>query len=52
MSGFGIRVTANGVRTFVLNYRADGRERRMKIGRYPDWAVEGARKKARESQGR
>lgn len=47
VSGLGIRVTANGVKTFVLNYRVEGRERRMAIGRYPDWSVEAARDKAR-----
>lgn len=46
--GFGIRVTAGGAKAFVLNYRIAGRERRMAIGRYPDWSVESARKRAKE----
>lgn len=46
--GFGIRVTAGGAKAFVLNYRVAGRERRMAIGRYPDWSVESARKRAKE----
>ena len=31
--GFGLRVTAKNVRSFVLNYVVNGRERRMTIGR-------------------
>mgnify|MGYP003582303015 CR=1 FL=1 len=47
--GFGIRITAAGARSFVLNYRnADGRERRHTLGKYPGLSVEAARKKARD----
>jgi hypothetical protein len=48
--GFGIRVTASGARSFVLNYRFQGRERRITIGPYgPDqWTVAGARRRAGE----
>jgi integrase len=46
--GFGLRVTAAGVRSFVLNYRtADGRERRHTIGRYPVWTLLAAREEAK-----
>ncbi|MBL4544138.1 MAG: tyrosine-type recombinase/integrase [Rhodobacteraceae bacterium] len=48
LPGFGVRVTANGVRSFVLNYRCAGRLRRITIGRYPDWTVAAARKRASE----
>ena len=34
VAGFGARITANGARAFVLNYRCAGRERRMTIGRF------------------
>jgi hypothetical protein len=35
VKGFGIRVTAGGARSFVLNYRTRlGRERRYTIGRF------------------
>jgi len=45
--GFGIRVTANGVRSFVLNYVVNGRERRLTIGRFPTWSASAAREEAR-----
>lgn len=50
ISGFGIRVTAAGAKSFVLNYRIDGRERRYTIGSYGPglWGVERARKRAGE----
>jgi integrase len=46
--GFGISVTAAGARSFVLNYRVKGtgRERRITIGRYPDWMTTAARSEA------
>jgi len=46
VKGFGLRVTKAGFRSFVLNYRADGVERRFTIGSYPDWKVSPARKEA------
>jgi integrase len=49
VTGFGIRVTAAGARSFVLNYRTKlGRERRFTIGKFPDWTVAAARAHARE----
>lgn len=45
--GFGIRVTAKGVRSFILNYVVNGRERRMTIGRFPTWSATAAREEAR-----
>jgi integrase len=48
VSGFGVRVTAHGARSFVLNYRTlTGLERRKTIGGYPDWTATAARKEAR-----
>jgi integrase len=47
--GFGVRVTANGARSFVLSYRTRRHEeRRMTIGQWPTWSVLAAVKEARE----
>ena len=40
-------MTRAGSRSFVLDYRAGGRQRRMTIGAYPDWNVAAARDEAR-----
>jgi hypothetical protein len=34
--GFGVRVTPNGVKTFIFKYRFDGKVRWMTLGTYPD----------------
>jgi Arm DNA-binding domain len=47
IAGFGVRTTAAGAKSFILNYRADGRERRITIGSFPDWTVAAAREHAR-----
>lgn len=44
--GFGIRVTGAGVKSFVLNYHVNGRERRITIGRWPEWSADAAREEA------
>jgi integrase len=52
-TGFGIRIFAatarypQGFRSFFLNYRMIGRERRIRIGSYPDWTVSAARDAAK-----
>jgi integrase len=46
LKGFGIRITPAGAVTFILNYRAHGRQRRYKIGRVPEWTAEAARAEA------
>jgi integrase len=52
VSGFGIRVTKLGVKSFVLNYRTKaGTERRYTIGRWPEWTLAAARIEARELKG-
>jgi integrase len=49
VSGFGVRITTAGAKSFILNYRnSEGRERRLTIGTYPTWSVERARKHAAE----
>jgi integrase len=46
--GLGIRTTASGAQSFILNYRTrGGRERRFTIGAFPDWSVKAAREEAR-----
>ena len=46
--GFAVRVTANGVRSFVLDYYTrGGRDRCFTIGQFPDWAVTAARAEAK-----
>ena len=49
VKGLGIRVTANGARAFVLDYRrkSDGRQRRITIGSFPDWSTVAARDEAK-----
>jgi integrase len=47
--GFAVRVTAKGVRSFVLDYYTrGGRDRCFTIGQFPDWSVTAARGRARE----
>ena len=49
LSGFGLRTTANGVKSFILNYRnQDGVQRRLTIGRFPTLSPTAARLRARE----
>lgn len=46
IKGFGVSVTAKGAKSFILNYRIYGRERRIAIGSYPAWTVSTAREQA------
>lgn len=47
VKGFGVRVTEAGTKSYVINYRIDGRERRYTIGNHPDWRVTTAREEAK-----
>ncbi len=52
--GFGVRIFAPtklnpaGIRSFFINYRIDGKERRHTIGQYPTWSTTAARSEAQE----
>jgi integrase len=46
--GFGVRITAAGAVSFILNYHVHGRERRFTIGKYPELSVIAARNRALE----
>lgn len=46
LRGFGLRVTSNGAKSFVLNYWVHGRERRYTIGQIGAWTAETARAEA------
>jgi integrase len=50
LAGFGVRVTAAGVKSFVYDYRVGGRKRRYTIGRFgaEKWSVAEARNKVKE----
>jgi integrase len=45
--GFSIRILRSGSRTFALDYRFAGRQRRMAIGRWPEWTVTAARERVK-----
>lgn len=47
IAGFGLRVTAAGIKSFLLNYRVHGRQRRYTIGQLGAWTAETARQEAR-----
>lgn len=52
LRGFGLRVTQSGVKSFVLQRRINGRERRITIGRYGEsLPADKARKVARKLDG-
>jgi integrase len=54
ISGFGLRLFAptrrnpEGARSFFINYRVNGVERRLTIGAFPDWSAKAARDEAKE----
>src|SRR5450755_3010126 len=52
VAGLGIRVTSHGVKAFIMNYLThDGVQRRPKLGRFPAYTVDKARRKATKWRG-
>lgn len=45
-TGFGLRVTAAGKKSFILRYNATGKDRLLTIGDYPTWTLAAARTQA------
>lgn len=45
--GFALVVYPSGGRAFTLSYRISGRQRRIVIGRWPEWSVVAARERAK-----
>ena len=52
LCGFGVRITASGARTFIVEKRVRGRTRRVSLGRWPAITIASARKRARVHLGR
>ena len=46
--GLGLRVWPSGKKVFILNYRVEGRSRRMNVGAVTEFSLEQARESARE----
>ncbi len=47
-TGFGVRSYAGGGKSFFIDYRIDGRQRRFTIGPFPRWSADAARERAKE----
>ena len=47
-TGFGVRSYPGGSKSFFLDYRLDGRQRRFTIGKFPRWSAAAAREQAKE----
>ena len=46
ITGFGVRVTSGGMKSFIVEKRIQGKVRRVTLGKYGDLSVEQARKEA------
>ena len=51
LKGFGVRITANGTRSYIVEKRIDGRIRRMTLGRHGELTPVQARKLAQSKLG-
>jgi hypothetical protein len=47
-TGFGVRAYQGGSKSFFIDYRLEGRQRRFTIGPFPRWSAAAAREEARE----
>ncbi|MEE8175560.1 MAG: integrase arm-type DNA-binding domain-containing protein, partial [Gemmatimonadota bacterium] len=47
LPGFGVRVSETGRKVFIVRYRAGGKRRRVRVGRYPETSLADARDRAR-----
>jgi integrase len=47
-TGFGVRSYAGGSKSFFVDYRLNGRQRRYTIGPFPRWSAEAAREEAKK----
>lgn len=48
LRGFAVCIYRSGGRAFTIDYRHAGRQRRMTLGRWPEWSVSAARVRAKE----
>lgn len=46
--GFAVCIYRSGGRAFTIDYRHAGRQRRMTIGRWPEWSTTAARERAKD----
>jgi integrase len=47
-AGFGLRLHSGGSKSWFIDYRLNGRQRRYTIGPYPRWSADAARERAKE----
>lgn len=52
LKGFGVRLTASGVKSFIVEKRISGKVKRITLGSYPELTVEQARKEAQKLLGK
>lgn len=52
VDGLWVRITPNGVKSYVLKYRFEGRSLRLSLGHYPDLSLAKARLLAQEARGK